>query len=195
MGGLRTPGATHRSGAIALVATATIALVVGCSTTSGTDGGGSSGTDGGGASEPVDVTAGDSASGSAGGDVDDDGLGDYVAFMEALCASTDDRIDALPSPPDQIRADLWATEVATAFAQERDRADLEAQPPDDVRRDHRAYVETTAELVDAWTALSTSLAAGADDIEDRRTDVTQLALGRNATAATLGLTTCDRSSP
>ena len=185
MGGLTTPGATHRSGVIALVATATIAVVVGCSTTSGTGGDGSSAT--------ADVAAGDSASGPAAGG-DDDGLGGYVAFMEALCAATDDRIDTLPPPPDQIRADLWATEVATAFAQERDRADLEAQPPDDVRRDHRTYVETTAELVDAWTALSTSLAAGAADIEDRRTDVTQLALGRDATAATLGLATCDRSS-
>lgn len=159
---------------IATLATTVLATAVGCSTTSG---------DSGTVTSTVETAP----------DPSDDGTAAYVAFMDALCTATDERIDLLPSPPDQIRADLWAAEVATAYARERDAADVEATPPEDLRRDHRTYVETTDELVDAWTALAASLAADADDIGDRRTDVTQLALGRDATAAVLGLDVCDRS--
>lgn len=159
----------------AVVCAVAAGATAGCSTTSGT-------------SDP-----GDDEAATASSEVDDDGAGAYVQFMDELCTETDARISDLPEPPEQIRADLWAVEVATAFATERERADLEASPPEDVRLDHRTFVETTDELVDAWTALGASLAADADDIGDRRTEVTELALGRDAVARALGLEACDRS--
>lgn len=129
---------------------------------------------------------GDGSGGALGGD-------DYTAAMTDLCRRTDDRLDALPAPPEQISADDWATEVARALRAEQTAADALVVDAE-LRSDHGAYTTTTGDLAARYDDLAAALAAS-DDVTTLTTEITELSLGRDDTAAQLGLDACVRSAP
>ncbi len=117
---------------------------------------------------------------------------DYVAAADAICADTNARLDALPSPPDGISATDWATEIALAFGAESERSgDLLVDSS--IRGTHLDFVTTTTELADRYRALSVTIVDDPDGIADVSTEITELSLGRNDLAAELGLADCERS--
>lgn len=133
------------------------------------------------ASEPVEVSA-----------------DEYLADLQAICADTSATLDALPDPPTQISVVDFATNAASALANEAERARA-LTPPDtdtdpdgdadaDADADHRAFVLNTDQQAAAWR----SIAAAPDDIGDATTRIGELVRGRNDLADALGAPACRR---
>lgn len=115
----------------------------------------------------------------------------YVTATDLICADTNSRLDALPSPPDGISATDWADEVALAFSAESQRTgDLLVDSS--IRGTHLDFVTTTSELADRYSTLSATITNDPDSIGAISTEVTELTLGRNDLAAELGLDDCVR---
>lgn len=116
---------------------------------------------------------------------------EYSAATDAICADTNTRLDALPSPPDGISAGDWADEVALAFGAESQRTgDLLVDSS--IRGTHLDFVTTTTELADRYSTLSSTISDDPDGIGAISTEITELTLGRNDLAAELGLDECVR---
>lgn len=116
----------------------------------------------------------------------------YVTATEAICADTNERLDALPSPPDGISATDWADEVALAFGAESERT-RDLLVDGEFRSTHLDFVTTTTELADRYRALSATITDDPDGIGAISTEITELTLGRNDLALELGLDGCVRS--
>lgn len=140
------------------------------------------------------TTSGPGADGTgpspAGGATSDDPL----VALGAICRETDERITALPTPPEQIAAADWATEVGRAYRDEAMAVDRFFVEDDDTRRLVGTYVDTSEELAARWGDLADALRTGADTVDAIRTELTELALGRDDTAAALGVDECRRSA-
>lgn len=118
---------------------------------------------------------------------------DYVVAMSDICTSTDERLDGLPAPPEQIRPADWATEVARVYRAES--AAAEALVVDgSIRETHRAFVTTTDGIADAFTSLSEVLSSDPDAMTEASEEVTRLSLGRDDLAGELGLDSCRRAT-
>lgn len=114
----------------------------------------------------------------------------YPAAMSEVCATTDARLSALPSPPEQISNVDWAGEVASSLQAETDALDA-VDEPGDLRAPHRDFVANTQDQATAWSSLSTALANDdAAGIDLARTEILELSRGRNALADELGALGC-----
>lgn len=118
----------------------------------------------------------------------------YPGAMNAVCATTDARLAALPTPPEAISTVDWAGEVARALQAETDALGA-IDEPGALRASHRDFVSNTQEQTDAWTALSSALASqDAAGIDAARTEILELSGGRNVLAGELGALDCQERS-
>ncbi|BAN04031.1 hypothetical protein YM304_37170 [Ilumatobacter coccineus YM16-304] len=115
----------------------------------------------------------------------------YVEAIETICADTNARLDALPSPPDGISATDWADEVALAFGAESERT-RDLLVDGSLRSTHLDFATTTSELAGRYRALSTTIVDDPDGIGAISTEITELTLGRNDLASELGVNGCVR---
>lgn len=116
----------------------------------------------------------------------------YMSEMTTICVSTDDRLAALPAPPEQISPTDWAAEVARAFRAESTAAS-NLTVDGDIRELHRSFTTTTADLADTYDDLSATLTTDPDGIGEINVEITELSLGRDDVATELGLDACVRS--
>lgn len=118
-------------------------------------------------------------------------VADYVSAMHDICRSTDARLDALGTPPDDINPGDWAREVGLAL-----RAEFESAGAlivvSSVGEQHRRLIRTTTDLSQAYSDLGDAIDTGAE-ISVLNTEITQLSLGRDDLAVELGLPECARS--
>jgi hypothetical protein len=121
------------------------------------------------------------------------GFDEYVAQLEAICASATDELLALPSAPDQIAVADLATSASLVLDDEAARVDRLAVPAgddvplDDLAGDHRAFVRNTREQADAWRAV-----ADTDDLAAATELIARLVGGRNELARTMQVPGCVR---
>lgn len=141
------------------------------------------------AATAIAIVSGGCASAGGGGTLTP---ADYDATMTEICVATDARLDALPTPPEQIGASDWAGEVSRAFRAEASSASALTVDAE-VRELHRSFVTTTQDLADQWSQLATALATDPDDIGSTDVEITALSLGRDDVATDLGLEACVRS--
>lgn len=134
------------------------------------------------------------AAGACGGEAADPvGFDDYVAELEAICASATEELLALPSAPDQIAVADLATSASLVLDDEAARVDRLAVPTgddvplDDLEGDHRAFVRNTREQADAWRAV-----ADTDDLAAATELIAQLVGGRNELARSMQVPGCVR---
>jgi len=116
----------------------------------------------------------------------------YVQAMGDICDATTERLDALPTPPEEISRADWAGEVSRALRDEAAAFD-EIDVGDDRRTDHASFVENTEGQAAGWMALGDALADAEPDnvtISALTTDLTELTLGRNDLADEMGLAGC-----
>lgn len=116
----------------------------------------------------------------------------YAESMNAICATTTERLARLPTPPAEISRADWAGEVSRALSAEATAFD-EIRVGESRRDDHASFIENTEDQVAAWQALGDALAAeGADDdaVGDLATEIAELTLGRNDLANEMELTGC-----
>jgi hypothetical protein len=116
----------------------------------------------------------------------------YTQAMSDICTATTERLDALPTPPDEISRADWAGEVSRALRDEAAAFD-EINVGDDLRTDHASFIENTAEQSAAWLALGEALGADevdGDTIGELTTELTELTLGRNDLADEMTLAGC-----
>jgi hypothetical protein len=115
----------------------------------------------------------------------------YTTATDAICADTNDRLEALPSPPEGISPTDWADEVALAFRAETERTgDLFVD--NSIRGTHLDFVTTTTELADQYRLLSSTIDTNPDGIGAITTQITELTLGRDELASELGVVECIR---
>ncbi len=92
----------------------------------------------------------------------------YIQAMGDICDATTERLDALPTPPDEISRADWAGEVSRALRDEAAAFD-EIDVGDDRRTDHASFVENTEGQAAGWMALGEALAeAEPDSADDQR---------------------------
>ena len=120
----------------------------------------------------------------------------YTQSMSDICATTTGRLDALPTPPDEISRADWAGEVSHALRDEAAAFDA-IDVGSSLRDDHGSLVANTEDQASQWSALGEALATDAetgtaDDatISDLVTAIGELTLGRNELAAQMGLSGC-----
>lgn len=116
----------------------------------------------------------------------------YVQAMGDICDATTERLDALPTPPDEISRADWAGEVSRALRDEA-AAFEEIDVGEDRRTDHASFIENTEGQAAGWNALGEALGGAEPDsgtIGDLTTDLTELTLGRNDLADEMGLAGC-----
>lgn len=118
---------------------------------------------------------------------------DYLADLQAICATTTVTLDALPQPPEQITVADFATSAASALGSEAERARSLDVPdvPDELDDDHRAFILNTDEQSAAWTAIAD---AGDDNarLGELTVRVGELVRGRNDLADGMGAPGCRR---
>lgn len=114
----------------------------------------------------------------------------YPAAMNEVCATTDARLAALPTPPEGISNTDWAGEVARALQAETNALDA-VDEPGGLRAPHRDFVANTQDQTDAWMLLSSALASqDPAGIDEARTEILELSGGRNVLAGELGALDC-----
>ena len=133
-------------------------------------------------------------SSTSGNRADDDALTPalYVQAMGDICDVTTERLDALPTPPDEISRADWAGEVARALRDEAAAFD-EIDVGEDRRTDHASFIENTEGQAAGWNGLGEALGGVEPDsgtIGELTTDLTELTLGRNDLADEMGLAGC-----
>jgi hypothetical protein len=127
---------------------------------------------------------------------------DYLADLQAICASTTAELEALPEPPELISVADFATSAADSLDREAQRVDrlvvpaagdsADDDPDDDADGDHRAFVRNTQDQAAAWRAIAEVARAGSDDIADSTELIAQLVGGRNELAEQMGAIECVR---
>ena len=156
-----------RPGIIVLLATLGIATLVGCSTTT--------------------------PSGDGESDVGPELTGAvYATSMNEICTTTGERLQQLPTPPDEISRADWAGEVSLALRDEAAAFDR-IRVGESRRADHASFVENTEDQAAQWSALSAALArtdAESTELADITTEIAELTLGRNDLADEMELTGC-----
>jgi len=131
---------------------------------------------------------------SGSGDDDGDALSPalYSQAMTDICTATTERLETLPSPPDEISREDWSGEVSRALRDEAAAFD-EINVGNERRTDHASFVENTENQAAQWLALSEALASAEPDsstIAELTTEITELTLGRNDLAEEMKLTGC-----
>lgn len=116
----------------------------------------------------------------------------YVQAMGDICDATTERLEALPTPPDEISRADWAGEVSRALRDEAAAFD-EIDVGEDRRTDHASFIENTEGQAAGWNALGEALGGAepnSEMINELTTDLTELTLGRNDLADEMGLAGC-----
>lgn len=116
----------------------------------------------------------------------------YSETMGDICRSTTERLDALPTPPEEISRSDWAGEVSRALRDEAAAFD-EINAGNERRTDHASFVENTESQAAQWLALSEELATpepNSTTIGELTNEITELTLGRNDLADEMGLAGC-----
>lgn len=116
----------------------------------------------------------------------------YTRQMSDICEATTRRLDALPTPPDEISRADWAGEVSRALRDEAAAFD-EIDVGSNRRTDHASFVANTEEQAAGWIALGEALTVEEPDsgtIDELTTEITELTLGRNDLADEMGLAGC-----
>ncbi len=116
---------------------------------------------------------------------------EYTAELEALCRATLDELNALPSPPDMITVEDFASEASSLLAAEAETARRLEPPRDDgLDDDHRAFIRNTDEQAAAWSSIEAGIAD--DDLADATTRIGELVLGRDELVTEMGAADCVR---
>ena len=118
-------------------------------------------------------------------------VADYVSAMHDICRSTDARLDAVGTPPDDINPGDWAREVGLAFRAESEAAGA-LIVASSVGEQHRRLVRTTTDLAQAFADLAGAIDTDGE-IATLNTEITELSLGRDDLAVEIGLPDCARS--
>jgi hypothetical protein len=116
---------------------------------------------------------------------------DYLAELAAACTVAGSALDDLPTPPEEISPDDFATEVASVLEQEAD-AVRRLRPPADLADDHRAFIRNTDDQARAWRDVAATVGTEPGAVNDLSTEILELSLGRDDLATEMGAEACRR---
>jgi len=117
---------------------------------------------------------------------------DYLADLAEICVDTRNKLDSLPTPPEQISIADFATEAANALAAEAEQV-RRLEPSTDLANDHRAFIRNTDEQAAAWRELRSLPARDAEVLDPIVTTIGELTLGRDDLSIEMGVPACQRN--
>jgi hypothetical protein len=123
---------------------------------------------------------------------EDSAAEDYLSELAAACTTARGALAALPQPPEEISPDDFAIEVARVLEAEAE-AVRGIRPPEELDDDHRAFVRNTDEQADAWRLVAETVDADLEAVDEIRTQILELSLGRDDLAVEMGAEACSRS--
>ena len=133
-----------------------------------------------------------SLNGCAASDDPEPTAADYLVDLEAVCAATAARLDALPDPPDGITVTEFATQAGSILTEEAEQLrDLDV--PADLDDDHRALIANDEDQAAGWSDLAEAASSGSAELSEITTTIASLNLGRNDLVTQLGAPACVRS--
>jgi hypothetical protein len=117
---------------------------------------------------------------------------DYLVDLEAICAATAARLDALPHPPEEITVTDFATQAGSILTDEAEQL-RQVDVPADLDDDHRALIANDEDQAAGWSDLAAAASSGSAELSEITTTITSLILGRNDLVTELGAPGCVRS--
>jgi hypothetical protein len=117
---------------------------------------------------------------------------DYLTEMAQICVDTRNKLDSLPTPPEQISIADFATEAANALTAEAENV-RRLNPSGDIDDNHRAFIRNTDEQAAAWRELSSIPGSDADVLDPIVTTIGELTLGRDDLSLEMGVPACQRN--